>query len=114
MKNIATIDDDFINENTNFSELITEIKSAFASSNIQVPLRHHHDFSNPKEGVDSTLLLMPAWNPSKVAGVKIVTVSPNNGKFNLPSIQGTYIFLDAHKGMVKAILCSQSLLTLKE
>ncbi|MDD3723552.1 MAG: ornithine cyclodeaminase family protein [Lutibacter sp.] len=109
MKNIVLIDDDFINENTQFSELITKIKSAFASSNIQVPMRHHHDFSNPKEEVDSTLLLMPAWNPSKVAGVKIVTVSPNNGKFNLPSIQGTYIFLDAHKGMVKAILAAKSL-----
>ena len=109
MKNIVLIDDDFINKNTDFSELIAEIKSAFASSNIEVPMRHHHDFSNPKEGVDSTLLLMPAWSPSEVAGVKIATVSPNNGKFNLPSIQGTYIYLDAHKGMVKAILAAKSL-----
>ena len=109
MKNIVLIDDDFINKNTDFSELISEIKSAFASSNIEVPMRHHHDFSNPKEGVDSTLLLMPAWSPSEVAGVKIATVSPSNGKFNLPSIQGTYIYLDAHKGMVKAILAAKSL-----
>jgi ornithine cyclodeaminase/alanine dehydrogenase-like protein (mu-crystallin family) len=109
MENISLIDDQYINENTQFTELISEIKSAFQSSNIEVPMRHHHDFSNPKEGIDSTLLLMPAWSPSKVAGVKIVTVSPNNGKFNLPSIQGTYIYLDAHKGTVKAILAAKSL-----
>jgi len=109
MKNIALIDDEFINENTDFSELITEIKLAFTIDTVDVPQRHHHDFQNPKEGIDSTLLLMPAWNPSQEAGVKIVTVSPNNGKFDLPSIQGTYIYLDAHKGTVKAILGAKSL-----
>jgi len=109
MKDIALIDDKFINDNTDFSELITEIKLAFANDTVYVPQRHHHDFQNPKEGVDSTLLLMPAWNPSKEAGVKIVTVSPNNGKFDLPSIQGTYIYLDAHKGTVKAILGAKAL-----
>jgi len=109
MKNIALIDDDFINQNTHFPTLIAEIKNGFTSSTIKVPQRHHHDFANPKEDVDSTLLLMPAWNPSKEAGVKIVTVSPNNGKYNLPSIQGTYIYLDAHKGMVKAILAAKAL-----
>ncbi|MGV8946167.1 MAG: ornithine cyclodeaminase family protein [Lutibacter sp.] len=109
MKNIIIINDDFINGNTHFTALISEIKKSFESSNIEVPMRHHHDFPNPKEGVDSTLLLMPAWNPGKEAGVKIVTVSPNNGKFNLPSIQGIYIYLDAHKGIVKAILAAKSL-----
>lgn len=109
MKDIALIDDDFINENTLYTELIYEIKKAFELSDIEVPMRHHHDFSNLKEGVDSTLLIMPAWKPSNEAGVKIVTVSPNNGKYNLPSIQGTYIYLDAHKGMVKAILDAKSL-----
>ncbi len=109
MKNIAFIDDHYINQHTQFRALIHEIKKAFASSGIQVPLRQHHDFLNPKEGVDSTLLMMPAWNPGKEAGVKIVTVSPNNGKYNLPSIQGTYIYLDAHKGFVKAILAAKSL-----
>ena len=104
MKDIALIDDEFIHDNTDFSELINEIKLAFATDTVDVPQRHHHDFQNPKEGVDSTLLLMPAWNPSKEAGVKIVTVSPNNGNYNLPSIQGTYIYLDANKGTVKAIL----------
>ena len=109
MSDIAFIDDNFIKSNTNFNELISVIKNSFLSSSIEVPMRHHHDFSNPKEDRDSTLLLMPAWNPGKEAGVKIVTVSPNNGAYNLPSIQGAYIYLDAHKGSVKAILAAKEL-----
>jgi len=109
MEDLLQISDKFIDDNTKYSELVSLIKNAFATSAIEVPARHHHNFSNPEEKIDSTLLIMPAWNPGKEAGVKIVTVSPNNGKFDLPSIQGTYIYLDAHKGMVKAILGAKAL-----
>lgn len=109
MEKIAQIDSSFINANTSFKELISTIQQAFASKNAIVPLRHHHDFPNPKMNTDTTLLLMPAWNPSKDAGVKIVTVSPENSQFDLPSINGTYIYLDATKGTIKAILEAKSL-----
>lgn len=109
MKEIIQINNQFIEENTDFKELISVLKSSFSSNNIIVPMRHHHDFPNPKVGIDTTLLLMPAWDPSKNAGVKIVTVSPENGQFDLPSIQGTYIYLDATKGSVKAIIEARSL-----
>lgn len=109
MDNIKQISTEFIEENTNFLELISEIKQHFSSDEVIVPMRHHHDFPNPEVRADSTLLLMPAWNPSKNAGVKIVTISPENGQFNLPSIQGTYIYFDAIKGSIKAILEAKSL-----
>lgn len=72
-------------------------------------MRHHHDYANPKEANDSTLLLMPAFHPGKDLGVKIATVSPNNGAYNLPAIQGMYIYLDGHKGFIKAILEAKAL-----
>lgn len=109
MNTIKIINDNFIENNTNFCELISEIKQYFSTNEVIVPMRHHHDFPNPKVQEDSTLLLMPAWNPSKNAGVKIVTVSPENSQFDLPSIQGTYIYFDATKGLVKAILEAKSL-----
>ncbi len=109
MDNITQIDNNFIEDNTNFTELIDALKAGFSSSDIIVPMRHHHDFPNPAVGADSTLLLMPAWNPSQEAGVKMVTVSPENGQFDLPSIQGTYIYMDAEKGTLKAILEAKSL-----
>lgn len=109
MKTIYQISDQFIEKNCNFNELIKALQGGFANSEIVVPMRHHHDFSNPEEDKDSTLLLMPAFNPGKDLGVKIVTVSPNNGKYDMPAIQGTYIYLDAHKGNIKAILDAKSL-----
>lgn len=109
MDKIMQISNEFIEKNTNFSELISEIKNHFSSDEVIVPMRQHHDFPNPEVQADSTLLLMPAWNPSKNAGVKIVTVSPENGQFDLPSIQGTYIYFDAIKGSIKAILEAKSL-----
>jgi len=109
MDNIVQIDADFIEENTDFPELISVLIQGFSNNNIIVPMRHHHDFPNPEINADSTLLLMPAWNPSKEAGVKVVTVSPENGQFNLPSIQGTYIYLDAKKGTIKALLEAKEL-----
>lgn len=107
--NIPYLDTDAIEKHTQFLELIAALQEAFKQNTIEVPMRHHHDFSNPTVGEDSTLLLMPAWNPSKEAGVKIVTVSPKNGQFNMPSIQGTYVYLDAEKGSVKALLEAKNL-----
>lgn len=101
--------DDYINDNCNFKILISELKLGFSNTSIEVPMRHHHDFLNPQENIDSTLLLMPAFNPGKELGVKIATVSPQNGKYNLPAIQGIYIYLDGHKGNIKAILDAKSL-----
>ncbi|KAB1157470.1 ornithine cyclodeaminase family protein [Tenacibaculum aiptasiae] len=109
MNPIIQISSDFIEGNTSFPELIAELKKSFSKKDVIVPMRHHHDFPNPEVEADSTLLLMPAWEPNKNAGVKIVTVSPENGQFNLPSINGTYIYLDALKGTIKAILEAKSL-----
>ena len=109
MDSIKQIDNTYIENNTNFIELVSALRDSFSSNSIIVPMRHHHDFPNPKVGADSTLLLMPAWNPSKESGVKIVTVNPENGQFELPSIQGTYIYFDATKGTIKAILEAKSL-----
>jgi len=106
---IPYINSDAKEKSTDFKELIKTIRAAFKENTMQIPMRHHHDFPNPNVGEDSTLLLMPAWNPSKEAGVKIVTVSPKNGQFDLPSIQGTYIYLDAISGGIKAILEAKNL-----
>ncbi|MCJ7465525.1 MAG: ornithine cyclodeaminase family protein [Maribacter sp.] len=109
MEKMVRIDDDFINASGDFHELINALKSGFASSDIITPQRYHDDFPNPEVGPDSTLLLMPAWNPGKEAGVKIATVSPENAQFGLPSVQGIYILLDARSGIVKATLEAKSL-----
>jgi ornithine cyclodeaminase len=103
------IDQQTIEQHFDFVELIKRLKLAFADSSIQVPMRHHHDYPNPPEQEDSTLLLMPAWDPGKDLGVKMVTVSPNNSAYQLPSIQGLYLLFDAHSGTCKSLMDAKSL-----
>ncbi len=109
MNEIIQISSQFIDSNIDYSSLIDALREGFSNKNIIVPLRHHHDFPNPTVNHDSTLLLMPAWNPGKTAGVKIVSVSPDNAQFKLPSIQGSYLYLDATTGVLKAILDGKSM-----
>ena len=56
-----------------YNQLIPALKEAFQQDYV-IPQRHHHDYQNPTETVDSTLLLMPAWQVGTYLGVKIVTV----------------------------------------
>jgi len=109
MDQIPFIHNEFIESNTDFKKLINSLKEGFAEKSVETPMRHHHDFENPEEAIDSTLLLMPAWRAGNDLGVKIVTVSPNNGKYDLPSIQGSYLYMDAHKGSIRAILDAKAL-----
>ena len=80
-----------------FPSLIAALEQAFRDE-YTVPQRHHYQYKNPAEEVDSTLLLMPAWKSGSFLGVKLVTVSPRNSRYDLPSIHGIYTLFDAHKG----------------
>jgi len=101
-----------LEELLDYNSLIAGLKNAF-QEDYQVPVRHHHNYENPKEGKESTLLLMPAWQAGKYLGVKIITVSPENGKYNLPSIHGIYTLFDAHQGMPLAQLDARALTNLR-
>lgn len=109
MDQVPYIPSEFMESHTDFNQLIEALNNGFAENAVQTPMRHHHDYSNPKESIDSTLLLMPSWEAGNDIGVKIVSVNPNNGKYDLPSIQGTYLYMDGHKGLIRAILDAKSL-----
>lgn len=109
MDHIPFIDAGFIHDHTDYSQLIARLWSAFRDAEIQVPTRHHHTLKNQDSPSDNTLLLMPAWKAGDGLGVKVVTVSPDNGQHNLPSVQGTYIYMDATTGVIHAILEAKAL-----
>lgn len=88
--------------------LVDKLQAAFASE-INTPKRQHFDIENPLCERETTLLVMPSWQVGSDIGVKLVTVVPEADKFNLPSIQGTYVLLDAVRGGVKAVLDAPSL-----
>ncbi len=102
------IDKDKIENILDYPSLINALRDGFKSE-INAPVRHHHNIKNPKEGVDSTLLIMPAWEESEVLGVKLVTVNPNNTRYNLPSINGLYLLFNAHKGDILAVMDARAL-----
>ena len=93
-----------------FPSLIRALKDAFCSD-ITVPLRHHHDMDNPNASRETTLLLMPAWQAGDKAGVKMVTVAPDNAQRDLPSIQGIYLLMDLHTGTPEIMMDAPTLTT---
>lgn len=68
-------------------QAIDALDAAFASTLPDAPPRSHLDVG----GAD--LLLMPAWS-ARAAGVKLVTVAPENPKHDLPLIHGIYALFD--------------------
>ncbi|MEO0730587.1 MAG: ornithine cyclodeaminase family protein [Pseudomonadota bacterium] len=70
------------------------------------PLRHHHQIPRG-ELAEATLLLMPAWTladgsetiAGDFAGVKLVTVTPDNGpRHALPAISALYVLIETDTG----------------
>ena len=94
-----------------YKDLVEVLRKAFAA-NYTTPLRHHHNFKNPVAEKLSTLLLMPSWDNENYLGVKLVTISPENDRKNLPTIQGLYILFDLKTG-VPLMQCDARLLTVK-
>ncbi|MFT5755467.1 MAG: ornithine cyclodeaminase/alanine dehydrogenase-like protein (mu-crystallin family) [Alteromonadaceae bacterium] len=105
---MITIDALTVNQALAFPSLINALEQGFLSE-IVVPPRLHFDMENPKENRETTLLMMPAWQKGEVAGVKLVTVAPNNAQKNLPSIQGIYLLLDVSTGSPIAMMDAPAL-----
>ncbi len=94
-----------------YPDLVDILADGFRQGAI-TPLRHHHTMTY-EDRPEATLLLMPAWTASRPgaatagrhAGVKIVTVVPDNAaRFGLPSIAGSYLLLSAENGTPLALI----------
>jgi len=98
-----------------FAPLVETLREAFRRGAVQ-PVRHHHNIERP-DGADVTLLLMPAWtdlagagsSEGGYAGVKIVTVAPDNNAVGKPAVMGQYLLLDAATGEPRALIDGQRL-----
>jgi ornithine cyclodeaminase len=88
-----------------FPALLDALADAFRGDMV-TPVRHHHEIERP--GANGTLLLMPAWTGPAMRdgfmGVKIVSVFPENGTKNLPSVLGSYLLMDGATGEPVAVL----------
>ncbi|MEM1318800.1 MAG: ornithine cyclodeaminase family protein [Bacteroidota bacterium] len=91
------IDKQQVEQLLHYPSLIEALRQAFRQD-YQVPQRQHYAVKQPENAKDNTLLLMPAWELGAYLGVKTVMVAPENGRYDLPAIQGVYTLFDAHKG----------------
>jgi alanine dehydrogenase len=99
-----------VHDALDYPSLIEALRQAFCAGG-EVPVRHHHEV--PRPGSDpATLLLMPAWQPGKALGIKLVTISPGNAAHGLPAVQGVYLLLDGMTTRPLALL-EGSALTLR-
>lgn len=88
-----------------FPALVDALSEAFRADMV-TPIRHHHEIE--RTGAHGTLLLMPSWTgpatTDAFVGVKVVSVFPENGKRNLPSVMGSYLLMDGATGEPVAVL----------
>ena len=91
-----------VEETLDFPSLVDGLHGTFRIG-AAVPVRHHHSLPR-KDEPDATLLLMPAWQGETHIGVKIVTVTPGNGRRGLPAVMGVYLLLDGSSGAPLAIV----------
>ncbi len=85
-----------------YPSLIDAIDAMFRDG-CTAPVRHHHGIDTP-DGLDPTLLLMPAWRQGDVIGIKIITVFPENGAQGLPAVMGSYMLINGANGVPLAML----------
>ena len=84
-----------------FDRLIPALKDMFRHG-CEVPPRHVHAL--PADGGENTVLIMPAWQPGGLLGIKTVNVFPGNQRRGLPGLHSLYALFDAETGQPLAML----------
>ncbi|MBO1074939.1 bifunctional Delta(1)-pyrroline-2-carboxylate/Delta(1)-piperideine-2-carboxylate reductase [Roseomonas marmotae] len=70
----------------------------------EAPLRHSHPLPQ-KDAAEGTLLLMPAWQPHRFTGVKIVHVNPSNARSpGMQAVHSVYLLSDGESGQPLCML----------
>jgi len=90
-----------------FPSLIESLRQMFRSG-ADAPRRHQVTIPVPGQA-DGTLLVMPAWQGGRYIGIKLLTVFPDNGVHDKPSIMGRYLLLDGKTGEPMAMLDAPAL-----
>jgi ornithine cyclodeaminase len=85
-----------------FDRLIATLAEYFAEG-CQVPLRHRHEIGTPG-GRAGSILIMPAWRPGGLLGIKTIAIFPDNAAHGLPGLHSVYLLMDASTGVPLALM----------
>jgi ornithine cyclodeaminase len=81
-----------------FPALLAALERMFAAG-CEVPARQAYAV-----GDTLTTLVMPAWQPGRYFGLKVVHVAPGNAGLGLPGLFATYQLFDARTGVPLALI----------
>ena len=88
---------------TPWPELMEAITEVLGDVGALAPERHVHPLALP-DGVQGSLLVMPAWRSGDVIGVKAVTYFPTNAGGAAPTVNAGYLLFDGQSGRLVALL----------
>ena len=115
---MRTLDASAVDAALDYPSLVDVLEHAF-STGAHAPPRHHHTITLDGRP-DATWLLMPAWTAHETApttagayaGVKIVSVFPDNGtRLGRPAIDGVYLLMSTDSGAPLALIDAPRLTT---
>ena len=96
------IEDQQIAKLLDYPALIDALATAFRTYSEQPP---RQQFTINTDGEDDAhLLLMPAWQSGQKIGIKIATVFPGNADRDIPTVNASYLLLDATTGIPQMIM----------
>ena len=101
------IEDHQILELLDYPALIDALATAFRTCD-EPPARQQYTINTDSKD-DAHLLLMPAWQSGQKMGVKIATVFPGNAGRNIPTVNASYLLLDANTGVAELIMSATEL-----
>lgn len=81
-----------------FGPLLDALRTMFIEG-CEVPLRHTHVIPEPGMQAGMTVLIMPAWQPGGLMGIKTVNIAPANAQRGVPGLHSTYLLYDASTGV---------------
>ncbi|WP_210546479.1 hypothetical protein [Rhodoferax sp. PAMC 29310] len=96
---MQTIDQQEVARHTAYGSLIESLAQGLLEP-IESPPRGHF---NPNHDA-SSVLVMSAWKPRGVMGVKIVAIWPENNAKGKPAVSGTYVLLSCEDGTTLAVM----------
>ena len=96
---MQTIDQQEVARHTAYGPLIESLAQGLLEP-IESPPRGHF---NPNHDA-SSVLVMSAWKPRGVMGVKIVAIWPENNAKGKPAVSGTYVLLSCEDGTTLAVM----------
>ncbi len=105
------LDNDQLLQLLDYPTLIDALESAFRQGN-EPPARLHYPVPE-KNAAAGHLLLMPAWQAGGKMGVKVATVFPGNAARGIPTVNASYLLLDATTGLPLMMMDANELTRLR-